>query len=314
MGCAAILLLLLILALIITSALVYGSHRWTSVSRSMREQLESTRAAATNETYDPVELEGLPAPVIRYFRTVLREGQPLVLAVDLEHTGTFNTSETSERWKPFVSTQRVIVRRPGFDWEARIKMMPGFALRAHNSYIATTLGPAVRVHDAYIAGEGILHASLFGLVSVAHQRGTPELARGELMRFLAEAAWYPTGLLPNEDARWEAIDDSSARITLTDRNTDVSMVFCFDDDNLIESVHAESRGRTVQGKIVPTKWEGRWSRYELRDGMRIPLEGEVAWILPEGRRPYWRGRISRIRYEFARSQKSLKSRSDDRLL
>lgn len=27
---------------------------------------------------------------------------------------------------------------------------------------------------------------------------TPELARGELMRFFAEAAWYPTALLPNQ--------------------------------------------------------------------------------------------------------------------
>ena len=50
---------------------------------------------------------------------------------------------------------------------------------------------------------------------------------------------------------------------------------------------------------VATPWEGRFWDYELRDDMLIPTEGEVAWLLPEGPRPYWRGRIQRIEYEYA---------------
>jgi hypothetical protein len=33
--------------------------------------------------------------------------------------------------------------------------------------------------------------------------------------------------------------------------------------------------------------------------MREPLEGEVAWIHPEGPRLYWRGRITKLDHEFA---------------
>lgn len=208
----------------------------------------------------------------------------MVSAVSVEHTGTFNMSETGERWKPFTSTQRVITQRPGFDWEGRIEMMPGLT---------------VRVHDAYIAGEGILHATLFGLVSLVDIRGTPEVAQGELMRFFAEAAWYPTALLPCQGVRWEAVDNTSAKATLKDGGITLTMLFRFNEDGLIESVRAEVRGRTVAGAVIPTPWEGRWSHYELRDGMRIPLEGEVAWMLPEGPKPYWRGRITRLDYEFA---------------
>jgi hypothetical protein len=29
------------------------------------------------------------------------------------------------------------------------------------------------------------------------------------------------------------------------------------------------------------------------------LDAEVAWILPKGPRPYWRGRLERVHYEFA---------------
>ena len=64
------------------------------------------------------------------------------------------------------------------------------------------------------------------------------------------------------------------------------------------SVHAEARGRTVQGRSVPTPWEGRWSHHAEREGMRVPLSGEVAWITPQGRRPYWRGTITSLQFDF----------------
>jgi len=278
-----ILLVILGLLVIITVALLYGMSRWQSSTREMHEKLEAARLPIEPRVYDSTELNGLPAPVQRYFRAVLKDGQPMVLAVSVEHTGTFNMSETGEQWRSFTSTQRVITRRPGFDWEARVAMMPGLT---------------VRVHDAYIAGEGILHASLFGLVSLVNLRGTHEVAQGELMRFFAEAAWYPTALLPSQGVQWEPVDDASAKATLKDDETTLTMLFRFNENGLIESVRAEDRGRTVAGEVTPTPWEGRWSNYELRDGMLIPLEGEVAWRLPEGPKPYWRGGITRLSYEF----------------
>ncbi len=279
-----ILFVILGLAIVIAVLLVYGSSRWQSATKEMHTKLEAERLPIEPATYDSKELNGLPAPVQRYFRAVLRDGQPLVSAVSVEHTGTFNMSETGEQWRSFISTQRVVIRRPGFDWEGRIAIMPGLT---------------VRVHDAYIAGEGILHASLFGLVSLADVRGTPEAAQGELMRFFAEAAWYPTALLPSQGVQWEALDATSAKATLKDGETTVTMVFRFDENGLMQSVRAEARGRIVAGAVIPTPWEGRWSNYDLRDGIRIPLDGEVAWILPEGPKPYWRGHITRISYELA---------------
>ena len=275
---------LVVLVFVITAAILYGTNRWQSDTRELHTKIEVARVPITRKLYEPRELEGLPAPVQRYFRAVLKEGQPLVAAVSVEHIGTFNMSETGEQWKAFRSTQRVITRRPGFVWDGRIKMIPG--LTAY-------------VHDAYIAGEGILHASLLGLVSLANLRGTPDMASGELMRFFAEAAWYPTALLPSQGVQWEAVNDSSAKATLTDGETTVTLLFRFNEEGLIKSVRAEARVRNVAGKMVPTPWEGRWWNYELRNGMRIPIEGEVAWVLSEGQKPYWRGRIKRINYEFA---------------
>ena len=141
---------------------------------------------------------------------------------------------------------------------------------------------------------------LFGLVSLANLRGTPEIAQGELVRFLAEAAWYPTALLPGHGVQWRAVDGYSARATLKDGETAVTLLFRFDENGLIESVRADARGRRVAGVVIPTPWEGRWSNYEWRDGVCIPTWGEVAWLLPEGPHPYFRGRITSLSYAFGR--------------
>jgi hypothetical protein len=266
------------------AVIVYGEFRWKSGTTELRGRLEVARFPIEPKTFNRRELEGLPEPVRRYFRAVLRDGQPIVAAVSVEHTGTFNRSEAAAQWKPFTSTQRVIARRPGFDWDARIAMMPGVP---------------VRVHDAYIAGEGTLQAAVLGLVSVVNLRGTPELARGELMRFLAEAAWYPTSLLPSQGVHWETADDHSARATLEDGGVTVTLLFRFGEDGLIDTGRAEARGRLVGAAAVPTPWQGRFWNYAIRDGMVVPLDGEVAWMLPDGARPYWRGQITTVTYEFS---------------
>jgi len=274
----------ILLVCLIWLALLYGAKRRQSVTRTLQVTMEAARTPVTPGAYDPRELEGLPAPVQRYFHTVLQEGQPLVAAVSVEHTGTLNMSDTGEHWKPFTSRQHVITRRPGFVWDARIRLAPAIS---------------VFVNDAYIAGKGILTAAVAGLVPVLNQPHSPELAEGELMRFFAEAAWYPTALLPSQGVIWEVVDDSSAKATLKDGNTMLSLLFRFTVNGLIESVYVEARGRSVAGTVIPTPWEGRWRNYEQCGGMRIPLEGEVAWLLPDGPHPYWRGRITTISYEFA---------------
>jgi hypothetical protein len=141
---------------------------------------------------------------------------------------------------------------------------------------------------------------LLGLFTVADMRGTRDVDEGELMRFFAEAAWYPTALLPSQGVRWEAVDDRSARATLQEGDIHLTMLFTFDEQGFIDTVRAEERGRTVGGQTVPTPWRGRFWGYAERGGMLVPLNGEVAWMPPEGEKPYWRGRITEISHEFAR--------------
>jgi hypothetical protein len=261
-------------------AAIYGSYRWQSETDGLRAKLINGRQPIKPKIYDSTEIEGFPTPVQRFFKTVLKDGQAIVTMVKLTQQGLFNMSETEDKWSPFTATQLAIAQRPGFDWDARIQMAPGV-----NAF----------VHDTYLLGEGILHASLFGLFTVAKMHGAPENNQGELLRFFAEAPWYPTALLPSQGVRWEAIDDTSARATLTDGATTVSLVFEFNPEGAA-TMRAEARYRD---KLTAMPWCGRFWEYSVRNGMLIPLEGEVGWEYPEGIRLYFKGKITEINYEFA---------------
>jgi hypothetical protein len=282
-------IVLVALAVVIAALAAYGASRWTASTRALNERLDAARIAITPARYDAArELDGLPAPVQRFFRAVLKDGQPLIAAVNIEHRGTFNlAAEGADQWKPFTSAQRAAMGRPGFVWDGRVSMAPGVA---------------VHVHDAYVAGEGILHPAVLGLISLTDLRGTrPEpggVAQGEFMRYLAESAWYPTALLPSQGVRWTAVDEHAAHATLADGAVSATLLMRFDPQSgVIDSVRAEARGRMVGKNVAMTPWEGRWSSYAERDGMRVPTSGEVAWLTPEGRRAYWRGEVTALRYE-----------------
>jgi hypothetical protein len=274
----------------------WGSKRWASRMADLARGLEAAGRDGTvkplhrNDTthYDPRELEGLPAPVQRYFRAVLRDGQPIVSAVTIEMAGTINMSVTGEQWKAFTSRQRVVTAsagaRSGFMWDARIAMLPGMK---------------VHVLDAYIAGKGLVRAAMLGLYTVADMSGAGDMARGELMRFFAETPWYPTALLPSQGVRWTAVDATSANATIVEGSITLTLLFHFNEMGLIDSVRAEARGGMVGKEMLMRPWECGLSDYQVRDGMTVPISGTAAWVLPEGPKTYFHGTVKSLVYEWA---------------
>ncbi len=278
-----------VLLIVVAALRTIGAKKWAANALKLTLRLEASRTSAevfqttSVERYEGRELENLPAPVRRYFRAALQDGQPIVAAANLGMSGTFNMSATGEKWKPFTSQQRVTTRRPGFLWNAQIMMMPGLP---------------VQVVDSYIAGNGLLEAAVLGLFTMADVSGGGEIARGEFMRFFAEAPWYPTALLPSQGVKWEPVDDRSANATIVDGPLTLTLMFRFNDADLIESFRAEARGSLIDNEMVMAPWEGRWSNYKRCGGMMVPLTGEVAWVRPEGPRPYFKGTVTALDYEF----------------
>ena len=133
-GNAAKLAALLAAAWVLLAA--YGSLRWRQKTLAIRARLSPNAGAAGARTVDFGRLGELPPPVQRYLRKVLVEGAPMIAAVRLKQEGEFNMSERGERWARFSSDQVVTIHPPGFDWNARMSLLPGVSVRVHDAYVA----------------------------------------------------------------------------------------------------------------------------------------------------------------------------------
>jgi hypothetical protein len=254
------------------AALAIGRAQWNGASARAVKRLDGAGSNGLQDRFSPDELAGLPAPVARYFNFALVPGQPLMRRARLLQEGTF--ARARDAWCPFTAVEDFSCSPPGFVWDARIRTAP--LIDTH-------------VRDTYLGGEGAMHGKLAGLVTVVDQKGTPEMAESALLRYLGEAPWLPTALLPSAGVHWDPLDERSARATLTDAGVTVSMDVHFGSRGEITRVTAE-RHREVKGTPVLTPWEGRFSDYGRVEGMMVPLQGEAGWMLPDGWFPYWRGR------------------------
>jgi len=265
----------LVLTLLLHPTLGAGAMRWRHMSDDARARLTASGHGDAG-TFTFASVAGLPPPVARYFRHVLTEGQPIVTSFAFTQEGQFRLGESEDSWRPMRATQRFAVREPGFVWDARIQMFP--------------LVP-VLVRDSYVQGEAGMRASMLGLYTVMNAPASPELNAGALQRYLGEAAWFPSALLPASGVSWTAIDDRSALAMLKDRETTVSLVFHFNDQDEVERVSTASRLRESKGQYIPTPWVVTCRDYAVRNGMRVPTCCEASWELESGPLAYWKGRI-----------------------
>jgi len=262
------------------SVVALATNAWRHKSMTLIERLRPRPAHPA--VYDEGELEGLPGPVARYFRAVLRNGQPIIRYAELSQRGRFLVPPGRSGWRRFYAMHHVAPTSVSFLWDASIRLLPGIA---------------VLVRDSFIDGAGAMRADMMAVWPLIDVEGTPDMAAGALQRYLAEAAWVPTALLPSQGVRWSPIDEKSASASITVGATTVSLDFTFAADGTVSSVFTNARARAVGASFVLTPWQGRFSRYAEMHGMKIPLCVEVEWLLPEGPQPYWIGEITATLYE-----------------
>lgn len=246
----------------------------------MVKKLKQSATEGATKTVSFKDFDGLPTPVARYLRFALKEGQPVVRTAKIKYAGQF---KLNDKWTLFNSEQHFSSNPPAFVWDADMRMNPLLN---------------VRVRDAFTEGKGSGNAKIFALFSVMNAHDDIKLDAGAMQRYLAEAAWLPTALLPRENLHWTAIDENRASATLTDGTTTVSLEFRFNDVGEIAEVFTPARFYETNGEYKAFPWLCRLRNYEERSGMMIPIEGEAEWQMPEGAAPYFIGRIIEDEYDF----------------
>lgn len=228
------------------------------------------------------DLKGLPDPVSRYFRRVLAERQRPIRIVRMEQSGTLRADLRRERWMPFRATEIVEPISRRFSWDATVRVLPRFHLR---------------VRDSYVDGVGAGRVQLMSAVTLAADSGKPELNAASLHRYLAEAVWYPTALLPSAGVQWRTMDARKAMATLTDSGVTVDLEFRFNDADEVVSVYGQRWSRAGT-KYELRPWEGRFAAYRRHRRVLVPTHGEVGWYVDGRLEIVWIGEVSSIEYAF----------------
>lgn len=243
------------LVLLAVGAVVLGALHGRD-ARDARAVERALAAPPVPAVFDPETLAALPDPARRYLTAALGPGTRPARSVRLRMEGRFRLGSG---WVSLNATERLAA--DGFVWRADL----------------TRGAVPIRVWDTLGPGGATTRAWAMALVPVARAHGS-DLTRSAAGRLAAELLWLPSALLPGPDARWEAVDDETARVHLKVAGTPVTLTVQVDaagqptaaylmrwgdpdgDGTFTEAPFGARFGglRTFQGHTIPTRARAGW--------------------------------------------------------
>ncbi len=234
-------------------------------------ELFSQSKNISTKTFQQEQLIGLPEPVQRYFKHVLKDGQPYISYARITHDGQFKTG-FDKGWINIKGEQYATTEKPGFIWKG-----------STNMFIA---------RDMYISDKGRLVVSLFSLYNVVDVTGD-EYNQGELLRWLGESILYPTNLLPSEKLKWFPVDSQTAKLTFNYKGLSLFFIFTF---NVLGEITQIETKRYMDKENLAT-WIIKMDNYKALNNVVVPTSFDVLWRLEKGDFSYAKFNIQKIEYD-----------------
>lgn len=225
----------------------------------------------SNKKFTYKQLEGLPAPVQRYFKNVLAENQPYINSVRLKHNGQFKIG-VNKNWCDIQGQEYFTTEIPSFIWKGKIGVLSA--------------------KDMYLEGKGKIVVTLLHIFNIVKKEGGT-FNQGELLRWLGESVWFPTNLLPNDRLKWHAIDDSTAKVTFTYNKLSLFYIVSFNEQNQIYKLETK---RYFKKDTLKT-WIGECYKYKELNGVKVPTVLKASWILNKSEHNYALFNVQEIEYD-----------------
>jgi hypothetical protein len=224
----------------------------------------------SDQLYHKDQLNNLPEPVQRYFRHILKEGQPYISYARIKHDGQFKT-DLEKGWINITGEQYATTEKPGFIWKGTTSM---FVAR-----------------DMYISGKGRLIATLLSVYNVADAKGE-KYNEGELLRWLGESVLYPTNFLPNDRLNWSPIDSTTARLTFNYNGLSLFFKITFNEIGEITQMQT----KRYMGEENLETWVIKATNYKELNNVLIPTAFDVLWRLDKGDFSYAKFNVTEVEY------------------
>jgi hypothetical protein len=266
----------------LAALLVAASRRFGRLVEADRRHLLAAPRADHPPLVTEEMLAGLPEPAQRYLRYARVVGRPLVDTVRIRQRCRMRTAPNGFSF-PLVAEQWYRVEPPGFIWDATVPV---------------GCIPVVRGRDGYLDGRGLMTIKAGSLIPFVDAAGR-EMDQASLLRHLSEMPWFPSAFL-RDRISWEAIDDSTVRVSITDGDLRATGTMEIDADGRLVAFRSERYA--MVGKAFELRpWTAPTCAYGEFEGLRLPTSGAAVWTLPDGTElPYIEVELTDVEYDPAR--------------
>jgi len=203
--------------------------------------------------FDTVSLpEGLPEPVEAFYRELFGEEIPVITSA--------------------VITGEAQLRFNGITFPSRLRFTHEAGQNYRHYIEATVWGyPLLRVNERYLDQVGRMELP-FGIIE-----NEPKINQAANLGLWGESIWLTPLFLTDERVRWEAIDETSARLIVPFEDGEDSFTVYFDSEtNLLTGMEA-MRWKEADS-AEKTRWilrvEDGWEEFH---GIPVPVKGTVTW-------------------------------------
>ena len=255
-----VLIIIGVIIFLIVSSIIIGNIIFNKRVKDEVEALFKKSKETKPEVITKEDIKDIPESVQKWLKNSQIIGKEKIFTVRLKQKGLIRTKE-GQPWMPAEAEQYFTIDEPGFIWKTKVKMAPLL-------YFAG--------RDMYYEGKGNMLIKLLSLITVVNARGK-EIDQSTLLRYLGETVWFPIAALSNY-IKWEGIDSSSARATMSYGGITASAVFRFNEKGDVINFVCK-RYRTVNDQYILETYSVHLKDYKGLSGIRIPTKGEAVWNL-----------------------------------
>jgi hypothetical protein len=261
--------------IIINGALMITTGCQSTGNLTLTEAQSALEVYKQTSLSDPIstkDLDSLPAPVKRFLLNSGVVGKSHLQFFRGKFSGSMKVGGEKAAWS------KVKVVQYSFLDDTSLTRI--FYIRTKMFGIVPVFG-----RDKYANGKGQMLIRVADLFTVVNKTG-PSMDKSELVTFLNDMTMFPAAFL-NKRVAWEAIDDTSAKATLTDHGLTVSGIFFFDhNDNIVNFVTDDRTYDNGRGDVRKARWWTPFYAYQEIDGLRVPSKGEAQWDFGDHRFTY----------------------------